>query len=68
MPARWNTFILDHANMQRRRFRATTDQGTDCAVSLARNQKLSNGSVLYLNEDRAIVVQMAEDEWLSLQT
>lgn len=58
---------LDHSNLQRRRFRATTNKGTDCAVSIARNQKLSNGSVLLLNEDRAIVVQMADDEWLSVK-
>ena len=58
---------LDHSNLQRRRFRATTNKGTDCAVSIARDQKLSNGSVLLLNKDRAIVVQMAEDEWLSLK-
>ena len=58
---------LDHANLQRRRFRATTDKGTDCAISIARDQKLSNGAVLLLSEDRAIVVQMAEDEWLSLK-
>ena len=28
--------ILDRSNLQRRRFRAKTDQGTDCAVSISR--------------------------------
>ena len=58
---------LDHANLQRRRFRATTNKGTDCAVSISRSSQLSNGAVLLLENDCAIVVQMAEDEWLSLQ-
>ncbi len=59
--------VLDHANLQRRRFRAQTDQGTDCAVTISRENKLSNGAVLLLEEDRAIVVKMAEDQWLSIR-
>ena len=59
--------ILDHANLKRRRFRIATDKGTDCAISIARDHKLSNGAVLLLENDRAIVVKMAEDQWLSLQ-
>ena len=58
--------VLDHANLQRRRFRTQTDQGADCAVTISRDNKLSNGAVLLLEEDRAIVVKMAEDQWLSL--
>lgn len=58
---------LDHANLQRRRFRATTSKGTDCAISISRNSQLSNGAVLLLENDCAIVVQMAEDEWLSVK-
>lgn len=59
--------ILDRANLQRRRFRILTDQGTDCAVTIPRDEKLSNGAVLMLNQERAIVVKMSEDQWLSLQ-
>jgi len=59
--------VLDRANLQRRRFRAQTDKGTDCAISISRNNKLSNGAVLLLEDDRAIVVKMAEDQWLSLK-
>ncbi len=59
--------VLDHANLQRRRFRAQTDKGTDCAVSISRDNKLSNGAVLLLEKDRAIVVKTSEDRWLSLQ-
>jgi len=59
--------IIDHANLQRRRFRAKTTKGTDCAITIPRDEKLSNGAVLILNQDRAIVVKMSEDQWLSLQ-
>ena len=59
--------VLDYANLQRRRFRAKTDKGTDCAIAISRDNKLSNGAVLLLEDDRAIVVKMAEDQWLSLK-
>lgn len=59
--------VLDHSNLQRRRFRIKTDQGTDCAISISRENKLSNGAVLLLENDRAIVVKMSEDKWLTLR-
>lgn len=59
--------VLDHSNLQRKRFRIKTDKGTDCAISISRDKNLSNGSVLLLDKDRAIVVKMAEDQWLSLK-
>ena len=49
------------------RFRATTNKGTDCAITIPRDEKLSNGAVLILEKNRAIVVKMSEDQWLSLQ-
>ncbi|MDW3094563.1 MAG: urease accessory protein UreE [Gammaproteobacteria bacterium] len=58
---------LDHANLQRRRFRAKTNKGTDCAITISRDEKLSNGAVLVLDENRAIVVKMVDDQWLSLR-
>jgi len=59
--------VLDHANLQRRRFRTKTDKGTDCAIAISREKKLSNGAVLLLENNRAIVVKMAKDQWLSLK-
>lgn len=59
--------VLDYPNLQRRRFRTKTDQGTDCAVSISREKKLSNGAVLLLENDRAIVIKMSQDQWLSLK-
>ena len=35
--------------------RGRTDKGTDIAIALGRDQQLTDGSVLLLDEDRAIV-------------
>ena len=59
--------ILDHTNLQRRRFRTTTNKGTDCVITIPRDEKLSNGAVLILDKNKAIVVKMTEDQWLSLK-
>jgi len=58
------TILLQRSDAQRHRLRTVTDRGTDVAIVLARHESLSDGVVLYLTEDRAIVVQMAEEAWL----
>jgi len=58
---------LSEADTQRHRLRALTDQGTECAIALPRHQHLSNGAVMLLEKDRAIVVRMQESQWLVLQ-
>lgn len=58
---------LGRADMSRRRLRATTDRGTDCAIALPRAEALSNGAVLLLSPERAIVVRMAEEDWLEIE-
>ncbi len=50
-----------------RRRRVTTDCGTDCTIALPRDQRLSDGAILLLDEDHAIVVRMAEERWLALE-
>lgn len=50
----------------RRRLRANTDKGTDCAVALPRDQRLSDGDVLLLEAGRAIVVRLGRADWLRL--
>ncbi len=57
---------LDRADMSRRRLRATTDKGTDCAIVLPRSARLFNGAVLHLDDERAVVVRMSEEEWLAI--
>jgi len=58
---------LSEADTQRHRLRVLSDKGTECAVALPRHQHLSNGAVLLLEKDRAVVVRMQETPWLTLQ-
>ena len=46
----------------RKRFRSTTDRGTDCAVSLDRDEELVDGALLYLDPQRAIIARFGEQE------
>ncbi|MBM3518576.1 MAG: urease accessory protein UreE [Alphaproteobacteria bacterium] len=58
--------VLDREDTLRHRVRARTDHGTECAIALARDQHLADGSVLVLEPARAIVVRMREESWLAL--
>lgn len=58
--------VLSRKDMSRHRLRAATDKGTECAVALPRSERLSNGAVLLMEEDRAIVVRMSQEEWLDI--
>jgi urease accessory protein len=49
--------FVPEAELGRRRFRLTTDKGTDCAVSLDRDEDLTDGSLLFLDRKRAIIVR-----------
>lgn len=44
----------------RKRFRLATDKGTDCAVSLGRDEALSDGALLFLEHDRAVIARFGE--------
>jgi urease accessory protein len=59
--------VLAGEDTARRRLHVTTDRGTECAIMLARADRLANGAVLLLEKDRAIVVRLKEAEWLALQ-
>lgn len=59
--------VIEPEDTLRRRLRASTNKGTDCAVALSRDQKLEDGSVLYLDETNAIVVKMTEERWLAVE-
>ncbi|HEY0287002.1 MAG TPA: urease accessory protein UreE [Pseudomonas sp.] len=61
------TLSLSGSDIQRHRLRLNSDHGTDCAIRLERHQQLSNGSVLMLDNQRAIVVQMQAQTYLDLQ-
>jgi urease accessory protein len=57
---------LEQQDVHRRRLRAVTDRGTECLVALPRDQLLGDGAVLVLEDDRAVVVRLAEERWLGL--
>jgi urease accessory protein len=59
--------LLAPEDQRRHRLHARTDAGTDCAISLPRSARLFNGAVLLLDPDRAVVVQLQEEEWLTLR-
>ena len=64
---RLETIAVPVADLPRRRFRAVTDQGTECAVALPRETPLFDGAVLLLEDARAIVVKVGEQAWLRLR-
>ena len=63
---RVESIALDAADTARKRLRVQTDKGTDCAIALARSDRLANGAVLLLEPNRAVVVRMRETVWLAL--
>ncbi len=59
--------LLAPADTQRKRLRVTSDAGTDCAIVLARDERLEDGSVLLIDDQRAIVVRLDELRWMVLE-
>jgi urease accessory protein len=56
--------ILPPGESERRRLRWATDKGTDCAISLERDERLTDGVVLLLEPERAILVHVGEQrQW-----
>jgi urease accessory protein len=55
------------ADLARRRLFITTRGGEELAVALPRHQKLFDGAVLLLDDQRAIVVRVATERWLRLE-
>ena len=51
----------------RRRMKVITNKGTECAIALNRDQQLSDGAVLNISADRAIVVRLDKQKWLLLE-
>jgi urease accessory protein len=51
----------------RRRLRVVTDRGTEGAIILDRTERLSDGTVLLLEDHRAVVVRFAAPSWLGVR-
>ena len=58
--------VIGAEDAARHRLRVLTDAGTECAISLPREQRLANGSILFMDEHRAILVAMRDEEVLKL--
>lgn len=61
------TVRLTRSDMARRRQQLRTDHGSMVALMLDRDATLQNGSVLWLDDARAVVVVLDEPQWLVLQ-
>ncbi|MGJ5180182.1 urease accessory protein UreE [Bradyrhizobium oligotrophicum] len=55
------------ADLARRRLLIATHSGEELAIALPRNERLFDGAVLLLQDDRAIVVRAATERWLRLE-
>lgn len=55
------------ADASRKRFRLATDRGTDCAISLDRDEALTDGALLYIDPGRAIIARFGEQAVWRLQ-
>ncbi|MCB8881211.1 urease accessory protein UreE [Acidisoma cellulosilytica] len=59
--------FVEPADLPRRRFHSHTDRGTACFVSLPRATQLFDGAVLHLENDRAIILRVGQQNWLRLR-
>ncbi|MCY3770280.1 MAG: urease accessory protein UreE [Gammaproteobacteria bacterium] len=58
--------VLPREDTQRHRLRVHSQTNREYLIALPRDQHLSDGAVLVLESDRAVVVKMAEEQWLRL--
>ena len=63
---RLERILIGSDDAARHRLRVLTDAGTECAISLPRDQRLANGSILLIDEHRAILIAMRDEEVLKL--
>jgi urease accessory protein len=57
---------LAAADLARRRLRARTEAGHEVAIALPREQRLHDGALLALEDDYALLVTVAREQWLCL--
>lgn len=56
---------LSSDDIQRKRLKATSTNGIECGITLARDQRLYSGAILQLTDQYALVVRSANVHWLS---
>jgi len=59
--------MLERDDCQRHRLRCATDCGTVWQIALPRDQHLTDGAIVVLSADQAIVVRMREEVWMRWQ-
>lgn len=59
-----DTVRVAPTDLDRRRLRVRTEQGEDLAIALSRQDRLFDGAILYLGNDKAIVLRAQEQRWL----
>jgi len=60
------TLFVAPVDLPRRRFRGVTDHGTACFIALPRAAELFDGAVLHIDDGRAILLRVGQQEWLRL--
>ena len=58
--------IVERNDTLRRRLRGVTDKNTELIIALNRDEKLTDGSILFLDDSMAIVVRMTDERWLGI--
>lgn len=58
---------LSRSDLARHRLRVKSSAGNEYGIALPRSQHLSNGAVLVLEPERAVVVRLEEEQWLVLE-
>ena len=58
---------IEPGDLDRRRLLAETAGGEKVAIQLPRDQKLFDGAVLFLDDERAIVVRAGQQRWLRIR-
>ena len=59
---------INGTDLARKRLRAVTNKGTECAIALPRHVALEHGAILELSSERAIVIELEELPWLCFET
>jgi len=57
---------IERNDTLRRRLRGVTDRNTELIIALNRDDKLTDGSVLLLEDTMAIIVRMTDERWLCI--
>ena len=58
--------LIQPQDVARHRLRSVTDKGNECQIVIPRDQRLGDGAVLLLDSERAVVVRITEQRWVTL--